>query len=482
LGYVLRFELEVLALETVPRPPAEEYFKAFAILAAAIVVLQRLYGLYRSDNVRALLEEVYAIGQAVSLATGLFLALSFFYRSFSYSRVAFSFFWLIAIVLLTASHAAFRRWQVRRFSRGLDRKRAIFLGEPTSYVAERILTEPAFGLEVRGLVTADAPNADSKALQAADTGEIQPIGEQSGPVGALLSSARAPSGDSAPLPALRELGSIEDLRRILDDEQIEVMLVLEHGLSHRRLLAAIDACERRGVTVRLVPPIYDLLVGPSDFTYIRDVPFIRVDERSYHQTRFALKRAVDVLVSGLGLVALSPLLLAIAGAIKLGSKGPVFFVQERAGVGGRPFPVYKFRTMVEDAEARLKEVVDVDKLDEPVFKLERDPRITGVGHFLRRTSLDEIPQLLNVLKGDMSLVGPRPEEVSMVARYDVWQRRRLKVKPGITGLQQVVARGGPSLNERVRLDVYYIRKQSLLFDAVILLRTVWVVLRGTGAR
>ena len=144
--------------------------------------------------------------------------------------------------------------------------------------------------------------------------------------------------------------------------------------------------------------------------------------------------------------------------------------------------MFKFRTMIEGAEERLGEVVDLEDLEQPAFKVENDPRITGFGKFLRRWSLDELPQLWNVLKGEMSLVGPRPEELRVVDRYDVWQRRRLKVKPGITGLQQVEARGGLSeLNARVRLDVYYIRKQSLLLDAVIMLRTVWAVLRGAGA-
>jgi len=268
----------------------------------------------------------------------------------------------------------------------------------------------------------------------------------------------------------------------LESEAPDDVLVLEQGLSHRRLLEAIDLCERRGVRVRLVPPIYDLLVGPRDFSYLGNVAFIRVDERRYRRGAALAKRAVDVCVSGVGLLLSLPWLAALAVWIRRDSDGPVFFAQVRAGEGGRPFRLWKLRTMVSDAEARLADVVDVEALQEPVFKLDHDPRVTRVGRFLRRTSLDELPQLWNVLRGDMSLVGPRPEEVGMVERYDVWQRRRLKVKPGITGLQQVTCRGTPSLNERVRLDVYYIRKQSLLFDLVILFRTVWVVLHGRGAR
>jgi len=142
----------------------------------------------------------------------------------------------------------------------------------------------------------------------------------------------------------------------------------------------------------------------------------------------------------------------------------------------------KFRTMVVDAEHRLTSIIDVNRLAEPVFKIVRDPRVTPVGRWLRRFSLDELPQLMNVLKGDMSLVGPRPEELRLVEHYDVWQRRRLKVKPGITGLQQIEARGAlSSLHDRVRLDMYYTRKQSTLLDLVILFRTVGIVLSGRGA-
>ena len=159
----------------------------------------------------------------------------------------------------------------------------------------------------------------------------------------------------------------------------------------------------------------------------------------------------------------------------------MIFRQERVGQHGRVFTMFKFRTMVADAEARLREILDLDALDEPVFKFENDARVTRVGRFLRKSSLDELPQLFNVLRGEMSLVGPRPEERAIVERYNIWQRRRLKVKPGITGLQQVMNRGIPDLAERIKYDIYYIRRQSFLLDLSILLRTIFVVLSGKGA-
>ncbi len=195
----------------------------------------------------------------------------------------------------------------------------------------------------------------------------------------------------------------------------------------------------------------------------------------------ALKRLIDVIGALVGLVVTSPLMLVIALAIRLDSSGAILFVQTRAGQDGRPFRMYKFRSMVADAEARLGEVIARNQLPPPVFKIPNDPRVTRVGRVLRRFSLDELPQFLNVLKGEMSLVGPRPEELRIVALYSDWHRRRLTVKPGITGPMQTYGRGTLSLDERVRLELAYIEDYSLGKDFNFLLKTVRAVLGGRGA-
>jgi exopolysaccharide biosynthesis polyprenyl glycosylphosphotransferase len=195
-----------------------------------------------------------------------------------------------------------------------------------------------------------------------------------------------------------------------------------------------------------------------------------------------LKRTLDIVVSVIGLVLAVPVLGVVGIAIKLDSPGPVFFIQERAGENGRPFRCIKLRTMVDGAEAMLPELVDLDALAaSPAFKLKNDPRVTTVGHFLRRTGLDEVPQLWNVLKGEMSLVGPRPEEMRIVQLYNDWHRRRLAVKPGITGPMQVSGRGDLDLDERVRLELDYIHNYSIWKDLGILARTVGAVISGRGA-
>ncbi len=197
--------------------------------------------------------------------------------------------------------------------------------------------------------------------------------------------------------------------------------------------------------------------------------------------RRAVKRTMDVIGSLLGLIVSAPLMVAAAAAIKLDSPGPIFFVQDRAGQNGQPFRMVKLRTMVDGAEDMLPDLIDLEELSSPAFKLEDDPRVTRVGHFLRRTSLDELPQLWNVFKGEMSLVGPRPEELRIVRLYDDWHRQRLVVKPGVTGPMQVNGRGDLDFDERVQLELEYIRDYSLWKDASILLETVVAVISGQGA-
>lgn len=188
------------------------------------------------------------------------------------------------------------------------------------------------------------------------------------------------------------------------------------------------------------------------------------------------KRCLDIIISLSVLILFLPLFIAISILIKLTSRGPVFFTQMRCGHNGQPFKIYKFRSMVADAEKILTKLMDFDKLKEPVFKLKDDPRVTFIGKILRKTSIDELPQLFNVLKGDLSLVGPRPEEIALVKRYNSFFRERLKVKPGITGLQQVICRGSTNMTERMKYDLTYVKKQSLWLDIKILFKTFGVVL------
>jgi exopolysaccharide biosynthesis polyprenyl glycosylphosphotransferase len=238
-----------------------------------------------------------------------------------------------------------------------------------------------------------------------------------------------------------------------------------------------------GVTIRWVPDSGELLLRQTGTTRILSgLPTVEVCPPLLGGFDFQLKRLIDIVLAGSGLLMLSPLLLVIAVLVKLTSPGPAFFVQERIGVRGRLFPMVKFRSMYADAEARKAELLARNEVEGPLFKLKNDPRITPLGSFLRRTSLDELPQLWNVLVGEMSLVGPRPPVPSEVARYEAWHYDRLLVLPGITGLWQISGRSDlKTFDDVVRLDLYYIQNWSLALDIEILLKTIGVVLGSKGA-
>ncbi len=259
-------------------------------------------------------------------------------------------------------------------------------------------------------------------------------------------------------------------------------LILASQTIDEQLIAQLVAYGRaHGIKLSVVPPARGMFGTAVQLNHVADLPIVEYNTWAVSRSTLFLKRVLDATLSLLGLVAVLPLLLVIAIAIGIDSRGPVLFTQRRCGLGGRPFRMYKFRTMVSDAEERLSEVVSLDDLREPMFKLSRDPRVTRIGRLLRRTSLDELPQLLNVLKGEMSLVGPRPEQIELVERYRPEHRFRLDVKPGLTGPMQVYGRGRLTFDERLSVEREYIENLSLGRDLRIIAMTVAAVFSGRGA-
>jgi exopolysaccharide biosynthesis polyprenyl glycosylphosphotransferase len=239
-------------------------------------------------------------------------------------------------------------------------------------------------------------------------------------------------------------------------------------------------CRDHQVKLSVISPLHGR-AGPVRLSRVADLPVLEYETWDPSRSTAMIKRSFDVCISSLGLLVTAPLFPLIALAIRLDTRGPVIFSQVRAGLDGAPFRMHKFRTMIADAEERLGDVIRLDELREPVFKLSDDPRITRTGRFLRRLSLDELPQLWNVLRGEMSIVGPRPEQVELVARYSPEHRFRLSVKPGMTGPMQVFGRGDLSFHERLAVELDYIENLSLARDLRILASTVPVALKGSGA-
>jgi exopolysaccharide biosynthesis polyprenyl glycosylphosphotransferase len=277
-------------------------------------------------------------------------------------------------------------------------------------------------------------------------------------------------------------GIVRAVERELASQSIDEVFVSLPLLRTRGVIEGlVSLCEQEGVTVRLLPRLAELKWSWASLDTVLGQPVITISSIRPQEAAMLVKRALDVVVSATMLVVFAPLFVLIAIAIKLDSRGPVIFAQERVGYNRRRFYALKFRTMVIDAQERQGEVEHLNEAEGPVFKIKYDPRITHVGRFLRSTSLDELPQFLNVLQGDMSLVGPRPLPVRDFQRIEVrWHRRRFSVKPGLTCLWQVAARE-PKFSEWVRMDMEYIDNWSLRLDLEILAKTIPAVLSRHGA-
>jgi len=280
---------------------------------------------------------------------------------------------------------------------------------------------------------------------------------------------------------LPRLGSPADISEVAGKYAIERVVVTEQEMSEPAAEHLIEECKAAGLALTFLPQHYGLLGPGIELNRLAELPVLDFRFSDPPRSTQAMKRVMDVVISGGLLALLSPLLLVVAVAILFDTGKPVFFRQRRAGKDGVPFTMLKFRTMVADAEQRLGELVDLEKLEEPAFKIVDDPRVTRTGRLLRRTSMDEVPQLINVLRGDMSLVGPRPEEESVVALYDERQRVRLAIKPGLTGPMQVYGRSDLTFEERLAMERDYLDNLSLLTDLQILIRTPRAIVRGDGA-
>jgi exopolysaccharide biosynthesis polyprenyl glycosylphosphotransferase len=339
-----------------------------------------------------------------------------------------------------------------------------FLFRATARVCWRQVVPPE-----RGLVIGDGPIAQDI---------VRKLGLERGHHLVIVRSVEG-------LPPLRHSSESADpadeLEEIVQEEDVDRLVVALQDVDEQALYRVLALCRRHRLKLSVAPPIQAMLGTAVSLTHLAELPVIEFKTWDPSRSTVFLKRAFDIAVAGPTLLALAPLIAFLALLVRLDSRGPVFYVQTRAGRGGAPFRMVKFRTMVADADARLPELVQLAELPEPMYKLRSDPRVTRVGRFLRRTSLDELPQLLNVLRGQMSLVGPRPEDVRLVDTYTEAEVFRLDMRPGMTGPMQVHGRGELSFRERLAVEREYIENYSFASDIDILLRTAAAVFRGRGA-
>jgi exopolysaccharide biosynthesis polyprenyl glycosylphosphotransferase len=280
---------------------------------------------------------------------------------------------------------------------------------------------------------------------------------------------------------LHSLGAIDDLPAILEDNRIDEVIIADPDFPQEQAIDLVDQCHERGVTVRVAPSTMGILTHRAELVPGQSVPLFELQPPVFEGIDFAVKRAFDVVAASAVLLFLSPVLLSIALAVKLTSRGPLLYRSRRPGIGGLPFDCLKVRTMRSDAEDMQDELERLNEASGPLFKIRDDPRLTAVGRVLRRFSLDELPQLVNVLRGQMSLVGPRPLPQRDFERLEDWHKKRYLVLPGVTGLWQVSGRSELDFDDLVRLDFLYLERWSVFLDLTILLKTIPAVIKGKGA-
>jgi len=424
-----------------------------AVISPLWLLMVKLHGLYDHDHRRIRHSTFDELPRLISAAAiGTLLLAGLLALGPTGAPTASSMVMLGGLLLAgsSVSRAGVRHWWRRRTAPAVG----VVIGpaDAAAMIARRLKTHPESRLNVIGY--------------------LAPAGESAG---AELPEAHA--GDVE----LECLGTVIDLHDVAQGAGVERVVIADGGITALETEWLIGECKATGLSLTLIPHNFTLFGPTIQLNRLAELPVLDFRFSPPSRSTMLLKRTMDVAVSA-GLLALaSPFLLAAAAAIKFDTKGPALLRQRRTGKNGVPFTIFKLRTMVADAEERLADLVDLDGLDEPAFKLPNDPRITRVGRVLRRTSLDELPQLINVLRGEMSLVGPRPEEESVVALYNERQRVRLSVKPGMTGPMQVSGRGDLTFEERLALDRDYLDSISITGDLALLLRTPGAILRGDGA-
>lgn len=417
---------------------------ATVIWAVAWVIALWAAGLYRLDARWRAWTEVRDIGRATVGVLGVTLSFLFLIKQPDVSRLFLAFLFVsqpaatlaIRLVARNVFEAARRTGRDARFML------VIGTGHLAQHFATRIAAHPGLGLQI--------------------------IGHLSAP------------GETDPVVTMPILGGVDDIEEVLHSRVVDEVAVCLPATAANQLERIVGLAAHEGKTVRVaVDPAEEMLPGAIEEEF--DGFLVRsLVHDGQRELGLIAKRAIDIVGASLGLLVLSPILIGAAIAIRLGDGPPVLFGQTRVGLHGRPFKMFKFRSMVTDAEARLGDLMHLNERTGAAFKMEDDPRITPVGRFLRRTSIDELPQLWNVLTGSMSLVGPRPPLPREVAEYDIWHRRRLSMKPGITGLWQIEARHEPDFDRWVEHDLVYIDGWSLWLDLKILLRTVPALLAHGG--
>lgn len=441
----------------------------FFIITIRVLMLayQRVYRLQGAFSYIAEFIKIFKavlIGSLLTIAFTFLFRGGFAFRDFSYSRGVFAIDFFIALLVFTIFHIGVRYLQTLIRHRDINLIPTLIVG--TNAEALQTITELQerrdYGYRIVGVIGTDG-----------ETGRWE-------------------DGEILEVPII---GGLDDLPDVIRELAIQEVIITDSEIPSEKLFESMMQLGReRKVEFRLAPSLFNFLPQKTSVEQIGILPMVRLFREPLSDAERFIKRISDIFISGIAIILLSPVWLIVSILIKLDSKGGIFFKQERVGMDGRKFLCYKFRSMRADADEKIhresyrkniegKQEANAGDTEKPVFgKVKDDPRVTKTGKFLRRSSLDETPQILNVLKGDMSVVGPRPPIPYEVEEYELWHRKRLDMKPGITGLWQVSGRNRLTFEEMVKIDLFYIENWSLWLDLKIILLTLPAILRGDGAR
>ena len=448
LAYWLRYRLQwFLTVDPANQTDLITYIPfglALVFLLFCSFQFSRVYS-YRRD--RIWLEEVYAIASATTIGVVVLIILNLAFGQLSFSRLIFLYTAVLVTLLLGISRAVIYalRGYLRNRGFGLERVVLVGVGDVGLMVMRTIAARPSLGYELVGFLD------DNPAKNQTDIGRFQ------------------------------ALGPLNNFRDILQNHGIDTAIICLPWKSHRTVAHMLYVCEQSGIKAQIVPNFFQLTKNQMQVERLDSIPLITTRSVSIAGWNLFIKRALDVTVATAILIVGLPFAALISLAIYCSSPGPIVYSQTRIGRNGQPFKIYKFRSMIADAEAQLEKMADLNEASGPLFKMRDDPRRTPLGRILRRFSMDELPNLINVLRGEMSLVGPRPNVPEEVAQYKDWHRKRLSVSPGMTGMWQVSGRSDLTFDEMVLLDIYYAENWSLTLDLGIMMRTIPKVLGGEGA-
>ena len=415
-------------------------------IVVGLILIFGLKGLYKLRPTGTWFRQAWTIITSATLGAAFLIAWYLFFLPPSNSRLLVVFVWVAVIVILCLARLLISGVMGLLYRIGLAETRLLVVGSGRlgKIVMQHIAANPNLGYSI---------------------------------VGFLHDMSETPSD----FGRFKMLGTLDDIGLVIRSMQVDEVIIALPSYLHEHAIRSVRLCERLGTSFKLIPDLYELSLSRIDVEALEGIPLIGINQISLNSVQRFVTHLVDIILSLFIILLGLPFWLCITLAIRLNSPGPIVYKQTRIGLNGQPFKMYKFRSMYQDADKILATLMALNEAEGPLFKMKEDPRVTSVGKFLRRTSLDEFPNLINVLRGEMSLVGPRPPLPQEVAQYEEWQKGRLTIKPGLTGLWQVRGRSDINFDEGVLMDLYYIENWSLRLYFQILLRTIPAVLFSRGA-